>query len=576
MRRSGIKIMGKLIVLAGPLLPFMLLAILLGTLGQFCAIMLTPLAVLCFFAPGALLGRLFWLIGLAALLRGILHYGEQQCNHYIAFKLLAVIRHRVFAKLRTLCPAKLSGRDKGELISVITSDIELLEVFYAHTISPIAIAVLVCLILLGVLGNLHLYCIFPALLGYLTVGAALPLWNSARGRDAGVQYRAAFSALNSRMLENLRGLRELLQYGQCGAKAAQLREMSDDLAKRQQRLSFLEADQTALTGLAILGFSFCQLFLTLSLYGSGQLALREMLLALVLTLGSFGPVTALSNLSNNLTQTLACGERVLQLLEEAPETEDVTGKAEVGFAGAACEAVCFSYGGAKSAAVLTAAAEGEDAGACAFTPGRKSDHPETILQDFCLDIPKGQILGIHGRSGCGKSTLLRLLMRFWDVESGSIRISGQDIREINTENLRQLESFVEQETVLFHDTIAGNIAVAKQDASREEIVAAARKAALHDFVMTLPQGYDTPVAELGQSLSGGERQRIGIARAFLHDAPFLLLDEPTSNLDSLNEAMILKALREESSGRTVVLVSHRHSTLGISDSVLEFDSGRES
>ncbi len=577
MRRSGIKIMGRLIVLAGPLLPFMLLAILLGTLGQLCAIMLTPLAVLCFFAPGALLGRLFWLIGLAALLRGILHYGEQQCNHYIAFKLLAVIRHRVFAKLRTLCPAKLSGRDKGELISVITSDIELLEVFYAHTISPIAIAVLVCLILLGVLGNLHIYCIFPALLGYLTVGAALPLWNSARGRDAGVQYRTAFSALNSRMLENLRGLRELLQYGQCGVKAAQLREMSDDLAGRQRRLSFLEADQTALTGLAILGFSFCQLFLTLSLYGSGQLALREMLLALVLTLGSFGPVTALSNLSNNLTQTLACGERVLRLLEEEPETEDVTGKAELGFDGAACEAVCFSYGGAKAAAAPNAAADSGEVGAWALAPERElRDRQETILKDFCLDIPKGQILGIHGRSGSGKSTLLRLLMRFWNVDSGSIRISGRDIREINTENLRQLESFVEQETVLFHDTIAGNIAIAKTDASREEIVAAARKAALHDFIMTLPQGYDTPVAELGQSLSGGERQRIGIARAFLHDAPFLLLDEPTSNLDSLNEAMILKALREESSGRTVVLVSHRLSTLGIADSVLKFDSGRES
>ena len=576
MRRSGINIMGQLIVLAGPLLPFMLLAILLGTLGQLCTIMLTPLAVLCFFAPGALLGRLFWLIGFAALLRGILHYGEQQCNHYIAFKLLAVIRHRVFAKLRTLCPAKLSGRDKGELISVITSDIELLEVFYAHTISPIAIAVLVCLILLGVLGNLHVYCIFPALFGYLTVGVALPLWNSARGKDAGVQYRAAFSALNSRMLENLRGLRELLQYGQCGVKAAQLREMSDALAERQKQLSFLEADQTALTGLAILGFSFCQLFLAFSLYGSGQLALWEMLLALVLTLGSFGPVTALSNLSNNLTQTLACGERVLRLLEEEPETEDVTEKEEISFAGAACEAVCFSYRGAKAASAPTAAADGEDAGACVFTRERKSDHPEIILQDFCLDIPKGKILGIHGRSGCGKSTLLRLLMRFWDVESGSIRISGQDIREINTENLRQLESFVEQETVLFHDTIAGNIAVAKQDASREEIVAAARKAALHDFIMTLPQGYDTPVAELGQSLSGGERQRIGIARAFLHDAPFLLLDEPTSNLDSLNEGMVLKALREEGKGKTVVLVSHRRSTFGIAERVVSFEPKRKS
>lgn len=462
-----------------------------------------------------------------------------------------MIRHRVFAKLRELCPAKLSGRDKGELISVITSDIELLEVFYAHTISPIAIAVLVCLILLGVLGNLHVYCIFPALLGYLTVGVALPLWNSARGKEAGVQYRTAFSALNSRMLENLRGLKELLQYGQCGAKAAQLREMSDALAERQKRLSFLEADQTALTGLAILGFSFAQLFLTLALYRSGQLNLMEMLLALVLTLGSFGPVTALSNLSNNLTQTLACGERVLRLLEEAPETEDVTGKAEVGFDGAACEKVCFSYGGVKA-------------------------RQEIILKNLSLNIPKGQILGVHGRSGSGKSTLLRLLMRFWDVDSGGIRISGRDIREINTENLRQLEGFVEQETVLFHDTIAGNIAVAKEDASREEIVAAAKKAALHDFIMTLPQGYDTPVAELGQSLSGGERQRIGIARAFLHDAPFLLLDEPTSNLDSLNEGMILKALREENSGRTVILVSHRLSTLGIADTVLEFDSGRKS
>ncbi len=554
MRRSGIRIMGQLILLAGPLLPFMVLAILLGTLGQLCAISLTPLAVLCFFAPTEGLGRMFLLMVIAALCRGILHYGEQQCNHYIAFKLLAVIRHRVFAKLRSLCPAKLAGRDRGDLISVITSDIELLEVFYAHTISPIAIAVLVCLIVLGVLGNLHIYCVFPALFGYLTVGIGLPLWNGARGKEAGVLYRAEFSALNSWILEKLRGLRELLQYGRCEEKATQLREMSDSLAERQKRLTFLEADQTALTGLAILGFSFVQLLLVLSLYNGGQLSLREMLLALVLTIGSFGPVTALSNLSNNLTQTLACGERVLQLLEEVPETEDVTGQTAIGFDGAACEKLSFSYGREKTG----------------------QQERALILKNLSLEIPKGRILGIHGRSGSGKSTLLRLLMRFWDVDSGSIRISGQDIRKINTENLRQMEGFVEQETVLFHDSIAGNIAVAKQGATREEIVAAAKKAALHDFVMTLPQGYDTPVAELGQSLSGGERQRIGIARAFLHNAPFLLLDEPTSNLDSLNEAMILKALREENDGRTVLLVSHRSSTLGIADHVLAFDSGRES
>lgn len=562
MRRSGIKIMGKLVVLAGPLLPVMLLAILLGTAGQLCAISLTALAAQGLLLRGSLRG-LFGMLIAASLLRGILHYGEQQCNHYIAFRLLAVIRHRVFAKLRALCPAKLAGRDRGDLISMITSDIELLEVFYAHTISPIAIAVVVSLVMLRLLYGVHPLCTLPALGGYLTVGLLLPLWNAHRGNAVGVAYRAAFAALNSRILESLRGLRELLQYGQCEKRNQELTRASQELSSLQQRLSCLEGDQTAATGFAILFFSVLQLCVAVSLLEQGCISTSGLLLAVTLTLGSFGPVTALSNLSNNLTQTLACGERVLSLLEESPETEEVSGQAATGFDGAVCESISFRYEKKPAHARLAEQKSIES------SENIEQKEDAWILRDLSLEIPKGQILGIHGPSGCGKSTLLRLLMRFWDVRSGTIRISERDLRTINTDDLREMESFVTQETVLFHDSIAGNIAVGKMSATREEIIEAAKKASLHEFILSLPQGYDTPVAELGESLSGGERQRIGIARAFLHDAPLMLLDEPTSNLDSLNEGIILKALSEESSGRTVVLVSHRRSTLNIADTVLE-------
>ncbi len=548
MRSPGIKIMGKLIVLVGSMLPVMLLAVFLGTAGHLCAISLTAMAAAGLFLDGSL-RKLFFIIGAAALLRSVLHYGEQQCNHYIAFKLLAQLRHRVFAKLRLLCPAKLEGKDRGDLISMITSDIELLEVFYAHTISPIAIAVLVSLTVLGILGSIHPLCVVPALAGYLTVGVLLPVVNSARGKETGVEYRAAFSDLNSRMLEDLRGLREHLQFGTADACRERLKEDSMKLSGLQSRLSGFEADQSRMTGAAILFFSLCQLFLAVILYKNGALTNRGLLLGVTLTMGSFGPVTALSSLSNNLTQTLACGERVLSLLEEAPETEKTSGGKDIVFSGAVCGNVHFSY-------------------------GKGSDAAE-ILKGVSVEIPKGRILGIHGSSGCGKSTLLRLLMRFWDVSSGRIYISGEDIRTVNTENLREMESLVTQETVLFHDTIAGNIAVGRIGATREEIIAAAKKASLHDFIESLPNGYETQVAELGASLSGGERQRIGIARAFLHDAPFLLLDEPTSNLDSLNEGIILKSLCEEGKDRTIVLVSHRRSTLNVADGILEMEAGTE-
>lgn len=547
-RRKGIVIMGRLIGLLKPLVPIMCLAVLLGVLGYLCAIFLTILA-----GYGLLHGLMdvrktdislaVILISLAVL-RGILHYGEQYCNHFIAFKLLAIIRHKVFDALRKLCPAKLEGRDKGNLISIITSDIELLEVFYAHTISPIAIAVLTSFIMICFISSQYPAAGVIALLGYLTVGAWIPLWNGKRGAAEGMVFRNSFGELNSFILDSLRGLDETIQYDKGDERMAQMNERSWKLGKMQKKLNRHEAAQGALTNLFILLFSFSMLLFMLWNFQKGNVSYDRMLIATIAMMGSFGPVVALSNLSNNLNQTLASGERVLSLLEEESRIAEVSGKEITEFEGAAAKKVDFSY------------------------------DKEQILKQYSIEIPKGKIVGIHGASGCGKSTLLKLFMRFWDADSGKMLISGKDVKKINTTDLRNMESYVTQETYLFHDSIANNIAVGKPGASQEEIMEAAKKASVHDFIMTLPKGYDTEVGELGDTLSGGEKQRIGIARAFLHDAPFLLLDEPTSNLDSLNEGIILKSLKEARGNKTVVLVSHRKSTMNLADVVYEMENGR--
>lgn len=565
-RRSGIRIMGQLIGLVKPLLPVMLLAIVLGTIGYLCAIFLTILAgyglMHILLEPlqeslgitlnpgnaGLLLGtelrNLFLALIVMAVMRGILHYGEQYCNHFIAFKLLAIIRHKVFAALRKLCPAKLEGRDKGNLISVITSDIELLEVFYAHTISPIAIAVLTSLVMVLFIGQFSLSAAVLALAGYLTVGAVIPLYFGSRGAGRGMEFRNWFGELNSFILDSLRGLDETIQYGQGEKRRREMEERSDRLGGVQKGLNRLEASQRSVTNLVILVFSFAMLFLMIVLRQEGSVSYTGMLVGTIAMMGSFGPVTALASLSNNLNQTLASGERVLSILEEAPQVEEVEGAEKVSFTDAEADSVDFSY------------------------------EEEQILKDYSIKILKGKVVGIHGASGSGKSTLLKLLMRFWDVQGGQVRISGRDVRGINTSDLRSMEAYVTQETCLFHDSIANNIAVGKPGASREEIMEAAEKASIHDFIMTLPKGYDTEVGELGDTLSGGEKQRIGIARAFLHDAPFVLLDEPTSNLDSLNEGIILKSLKEGKGDKTVLLVSHRKSTMNLADIVYEMDNGR--
>ena len=550
-RRSALAIMGQLIGLVKPLMGIMAAAILLGTIGYLCAIFLTILAVQTAgnalpFGMSVRTAVTFLIV--MAVMRGILHYAEQYCNHFIAFKLLAIIRHKVFAALRKLCPAKLEGKDKGNLISILTTDIELLEVFYAHTISPIAIAVLTSAIMVGFIGHYHVAAGVWACAAYLVTGVLIPLWNGRKGGEKGMEFRTAFGELNSFVLDSLRGLDETIQYGQGEARKKQMTMRSGELAGMQETLSHLEGNQRSATNLVMLLASFGMLGLTISLYQRGSMDFGGVLACTAAMMGSFGPTAALSSLSNNLNQTLASGERVLSLLEETPMVEEIGGegtKNPAPFTGAAAENVTFSYG------------------------------EETILNDYSINLEPGKITGIHGPSGCGKSTLLKLLMRFWDVQKGEIQVDGRAVMTIPTRKLRDMESYVTQETQLFHDSIANNIAVAKPGASREEIMEAAKKASLHEFIMTLPKGYDTEVGELGDTLSGGEKQLIGIARAFLHDTGSLvLMDEPTSNLDSLNEGIILKSLKESAKTKTVVLVSHRTSTMQVADVVYEMENGR--
>lgn len=615
-RRSAIAIMGSLIGLVKPLLHIMLAAILLGTVGYLCAIFLTILAgqVILHGLAGCAAGagipgipevviKSTWLAGtsvkgiiavmiLIAVLRGILHYVEQYCNHFIAFKLLAIIRHKVFAVLRKLCPAKLEGRDKGNLISIITTDIELLEVFYAHTISPIAIATLTSVIMVVFIGRYHVLAGVLALAAYLIVGVVIPLWNGKHGSQKGMEFRTEFGELNSFVLDSLRGLDETIQYNQGEKRKGQMSDCSRKLAGMQEDLSRMEGSQRSFTNLMILLASFGMLALTIHLYGKGEIGFDGILTCTIAMMGSFGPVVALSSLSNNLNQTLASGERVLSLLEEKPLVEEIPDGTEFHAVGRFNDverqdeperitAGMHVKGWKKDGAYSSDPEKIEKESVVGFT-GAEVSHvtfayeDEIILDDYSLKLAPGKITGIHGSSGSGKSTLLKLLMRFWDVNEGNISVDNKDVREIPTRHLRNLESYVTQETHLFHDSIANNIAIAKSGATREEIMAAAKKASINDFIMTLPKGYDTEVGELGDTLSGGEKQRIGIARAFLHDSPLLLLDEPTSNLDSLNEGIILKSLKEDKANRTVVLVSHRTSTMKVADVVYEMENGRVS
>lgn len=544
MQRSGFNIMTRLVGLVKPLTGYMILAVTMGVIGHLCASFITVFggyAILNSLHPEWSLDIrvLFTSVLIFALVRGFLRYAEQACNHFIAFKLLALIRDKVFGALRRLCPAKLDGKEKGNLISIITSDIELLEVFYAHTISPVCIAFLFSMVMIIFISSYHAALGMLAMLAYAVVGIMIPLLTSRLSGDIGTRFRTKSGVLSSFILDSLRGLSEIIQYSQGEKRLEEINRQTEQLSEDEERMKRMTGQNTAVTNTVILLFDLAMLFLSANLVG-----FDGCLIVTLALMSSFGPVVALASLGATLQNTFAAGNRVLDILDESPVVEEITGKEETIFCGAAAENITFAYG------------------------------EETILDHFSVTIPENKIIGINGRSGSGKSTLLKLFMRFWQVQHGAVEISGKNIDEINTSNLRDMESFVTQETHLFHDSIKNNLRIAKLNATEDEMIAACKKASIHEFIMSLDHGYDTQVGELGDTLSGGERQRLGLARAFLHDAPLMLLDEPTSNLDSLNEAVILKSLYEACSDKTVVLVSHRKSTMGIADLVHSVEHGR--
>lgn len=550
-KRSGFKVMANLIGLVKPLTPYMILAVLMGFIGHIFASFITILggyaiiSVLGFNTPISIKTIFIFLI-IFAVFRGVLRYAEQACNHFIAFKLLALIRDKIFKALRKLCPAKLEVRDKGDLISVITSDIELLEVFYAHTISPVAIAILFTITMSVFIGSFSVILGVIALFAYIVVGLIIPILTSKYSKDYAINFRTKSGDLSSFVLDSLRGLSELLQYAQANKRLEKMNKKTDDLAFDEERMKKNSGKNTAVTQTVVLLFDLIMLFSSAYLYSKNIVGFDGVLISTLALFSSFGPVISLAALGSTLQNTFAAGNRVLDILEETPQVEEVTDKKEILFNGANAKDIAFSY------------------------------ENENILSNVSVEIPKNSVVGIIGKSGSGKSTLLKLFMRFWDTQKGSIKISDRQISDINTDNLRDLESFVTQDTHLFFDSIKNNLRIAKPDATDKEIQEACKKASLHEFIMKLPNGYETSVGELGDYLSGGERQRLGLARAFLHNAPFMLLDEPTSNLDSLNEAVILNSLQKERNGKTIMLVSHRKSTMRIVDKVYSVEHGRMS
>ena len=548
---SNVQVILKMLRLVKPLTLPMLLAIFIGVLGFLCAIGIPVISVMAILQisgmyPHFPLEYLLMILLSMAILRGVLHYGEQAANHYIAFKLLAIIRDRVYTALRRLAPAKLDGQDKGNLISLITNDVELLEVFYAHTISPVVIAFFTSLILLKFFAHLHPIAMLIALVAYITMAIVIPFYVHHQGHDIGQKNRDEIGNMSSFLLESYRGLSTLFQYHAGQKRLEDMMKKSDDIEQLQGRMKKIEAKQTVVSQLLI-SFSAMVMFVVMfMLYSQGEISVYRVIMAVVLMLSSFGPVMALSNLANNLLSTLSSGRRVMSLLEEEALIPEVTQQPETLFDTIHVDHVSFDY-----------------------------DSQDEIIHDLTTDFQKGQVTGIIGKSGSGKSTLLKLLMRFYDPVDGVIRIGEKELQMINTFDMRHMFAYVTQETVLFHHSIENNLRIARLDASLEDIQKACQKASIHDWIMSLPDGYATKVSELGSSLSGGERQRLGLARAFLSQAECILLDEPTSNLDVLNEAIILKALQNEKE-RTIILVSHRESTMKIAQKVMTMDQGRMS
>ena len=550
-RRSGLKIMSGLILLLGSLAYIMLLAVLNGSLGFFCA-----MGVTLFGAAGIAkalgeaiplsYGTIAALAAGCGLLRGLLRFIEQYSNHYIAFRLLAVLRDKIFGALRILCPAKLESKQKGSIIAMITSDIETLEVFYAHTISPVCIAVIVSAAVFIFVGCVsHWYIALTALAGYIAVGIAVPLISSGRLKASGVKYRAEFAGFNAFFLDSIKGIKDIVLNNAGDIRKAEVDRRSDILLDVTKDMKRETSKASAATELTVSAAVAAALTVGILLVSGDMLSVGRMLIGVTAVFGSFGPVIAISALPGNLTQTFASGDRVLDLLAEKPAVYPVESGKNADYSSLNVSGLSFSYDGQKQ-----------------------------ILSDICMHLEKGEIVGIVGESGCGKSTFLKLLLRFWQKNSGTAAYGGTDIDEINTSDLLDNVTMVSQTTYLFDETIEENLRIAKPDASMEEIENACRMASVHDFIMSLPAGYKTRTGAQGDNLSTGEKQRIGLARAFLRGSRVILLDEPTSNVDSINEGIILKALREQKRDKGMILVSHRESTMAAADRVYRAEGGK--
>lgn len=543
---NSVVVLFRLLKLVKPLKCFMLLAVFTGTLGFLAAQFIPILASIAIsnIINNQAIKEIIIIIPILAILRAIFRLIEQRTNHYIAFTLLAIIRDKVFVAMRKLCPAKLENKDKGNLISLITSDVELLEVFYAHTISPICIALLTEIIMCIYIGRIHILLGLFAAISFLIVGVVLPIIIYRLSGNKADLLRKENGEIASYVLENIKTIDDTLQFDYGLKRLEGMDKKIEDISKLQNDHNRLTSNNLGIANFTILIFDILMLLLSIYLYQMKQIDISGMLIAVVSLMSSFGPVNALASLGTGLQSTIASGRRVLSIIDEKPELLDISGKQKTIYDGFNVDNVSFGYG------------------------------DETVLNEVSLKQDKNEIVGIVGKSGCGKSTLLKLLMRFWKVRNGEIKISNRNIEDINSDDLKDMESYMRQDTQLFKDSIANNIKVAKLDASDEEVIDACKKASLHDFIMSLPDGYDTELAEMGNSLSHGEKQRISLARAFLHDGDLMLLDEPTSNLDSLNEAIILRSLKQQAKDKTVILVSHRKSTVRVADRIVQMKDGK--
>jgi probable ABC transporter ATP-binding protein HI_0664 len=546
------KLIKKLIVFVKPLSGVMSITVILRVLGFIIAAAIPVLggvgivSLLGLKVFGVSVSLDFVIKGLivCAVSRGILRYGEQLSGHYIAFTLLALIRDKIFTAMRKLAFVKLQKKDSGSLLSIITADIELLEVFYAHTIAPAASAVLYFIFAVIIFGKIHIVLSFTVALIYIVMGVLLPLFFAKMDDGAGVEYRKKMSSLNSFFLDSLLGIKEIIFFDKIRERKENIEKRGDAISGTFKLLKNFEGKTFALTEATLTLCNFLMLGVSAFLLVKGEIDFASFLISNLMLLSGYGPIIAVSGLAVNLQQTFASAERVFSLLDEEPELKEVTDGQNVSFENVAADNINFRY-----------------------------DNME-VLKDVSLSVKKDEIVGLCGKSGSGKSTLLRLLMRFFDPLSGEVKMNGIDIKKINTASLREAISYITQQTYIFKKSIYENIHLANRNASREEVIEAAKKAAIHDFIMSLPAGYDTKMTELGGNLSSGEKQRLGLARAFLHKAPLLLLDEPTGNLDSLNEALILNSIYQEKKDKGVLIVSHRKSTVNAADKIVYIENGR--